>query len=186
MEIRPGLLIASVSGRNAEQLFAHESGGHRWQRVPKTEKRGRVHTSTVTVVVLAEPDSSELTIDRRDLEEKFTRGSGAGGQHRNKTDTAVQLRHKPTGLAVRAEKGRSQTDNRATALRLLRAKLEDAQQRSEADERDRERRNQAGSGQRGDKIRTIALQRDRVVDHRSGKSCSAREYLRGRLRLLVD
>lgn len=158
----------------------------RWQRVPPTEKRGRVHTSTVTVVVLAEPSSSELKIDPRDLEEKFTRGSGSGGQHRNKTDTAVQLRHKPSGLSVRAEKGRSQTDNRATALRLLRAKLVEIQQRSAADERDRERRHQAGSGQRGDKIRTIALQRDQVVDHRTGRSCSAREYLRGRLRLLVS
>lgn len=186
MEIRPGLLIASVSGLGAEQLFAHESGGHRWQRIPRTEKRGRVHTSTVTVVVLAEPSSTELAIDPRDFEEKFTRGSGAGGQHRNKTDTAVQLRHKPSGLAVRAEKGRSQTDNRETALRLLKAKLRDAHQRSAADERHRERRNQAGSGQRGDKVRTIALQRDQVVDHRTGKSCSAREYLRGRLRLLVS
>jgi peptide chain release factor 1 len=185
LEIRPGLLIASVSGRGAEQLFAHESGGHRWQRVPRTEKRGRVHTSTVTVVVLAEPNSTELVIDPRDLEEKFTRGSGKGGQHRNKTDTAVQLRHKPSGLSVRAEKGRSQTDNRETALRLLRAKLIEAQQRSEAEQLYRERRQQAGSGQRGDKVRTIALQRDQVVDHRTGKSCSAREYLRGRLRALL-
>lgn len=179
------MLIASVSGPGATQLFARESGGHRWQRVPPTEKRGRVHTSTVTVVVLAEPSNTELVIDPRDLEEKFTRGSGAGGQHRNKTDTAVQLRHKPSGLSVRAEKGRSQTDNRETALRLLRAKLVAAKQRSEADQRDRERRARAGSGQRGDKIRTIALQRDQVVDHQTGKSCSAREYRRGRLRLLV-
>ncbi|MFV8754548.1 peptide chain release factor-like protein [Nannocystaceae bacterium ST9] len=186
LEIRPGLLIASVSGRGAEQVFARESGGHRWQRVPPNEKRGRVHTSTVTVVVLAEPSEAELEIDPRDLEEKFTRGSGAGGQHRNKTDTAVQLRHKPTGLAVRVENGRSQATNRETALRLLRARLIEAKQRAAAEQRHRERRELAGSGQRGDKVRTIALQRDQVVDHRSGRSCSAREYLRGKLRGLVD
>jgi peptide chain release factor 1 len=121
-------------------VFAHESGGHRWQRVPPTEKRGRVHTSTVTVVVLEEPTSSELTIDPRDLEEKFTRGSGAGGQHRNKTDSAVQLRHKPTGVAVRAENGRSQAANRETALRLLRARLIVAKQQTDAADRHRERR----------------------------------------------
>ncbi len=185
LETRPGFLVASVTGRGAERLFARESGGHRWQRVPPTEKRGRVHTSTVTVVVLPEPTETELSLDPRDLEEKFTRGSGAGGQHRNKTSTAVQLRHKPTGLSVRAENGRSQADNRATALRLLRAKLVEAQQRSATDQRDRERRQQAGSGQRGDKVRTIALQRDRVTDHQTRRSCSAREYMRGKLRLLV-
>lgn len=174
-----------MSGRGAEQVFAHESGGHRWQRVPPNEKRGRVHTSTVTVVVMAEPNSAELEIDPRDLEEKFTRGSGAGGQHRNKTDSAVQLRHKPSGVAVRVENGRSQAMNRETALRLLRARLVEAKQRSEAAERHRERREQAGSGQRGDKVRTIALQRDQVVDHRTGRSCSARAYLRGKLRELM-
>lgn len=172
-------------GRKAEQVFAHESGGHRWQRVPPNEKRGRVHTSTVTVVVLAEPSAGDFELDPRDLEEKFTRGSGAGGQHRNKTDTAVQLRHKPTGVSVRAENGRSQSSNRETALRLLRAKLAEAQRQAQARERERERREKAGSGQRGDKVRTIALQRDQVTDHRSGRSCSAREYLRGKLSLLV-
>lgn len=183
--MRPGFLVASVTGRGAEKLFARESGGHRWQRVPPNEKRGRVHTSTVTVVVLPEPKETEFVIDPRDLEEKFTRGSGAGGQHLNKTSTAVQLRHVPTGVAVRAENGRSQADNRATALRLLRARLVEAQQRAAVDQRDRDRRQQAGSGQRGDKVRTIALQRGQVTDHRTGKSCSAREYQRGKLRLLV-
>lgn len=180
------MLIASVTGRGAEQVFAHEAGGHRWQRVPPTEKRGRVHTSTVTVVVLAEPTTIELVLDPRDLEEKFTRGSGPGGQHRNKTETAVQLRHKPSGLAVRVEKGRSRADNRTMALRVLSARLLAAKQDSEDAQRSRARREQAGSGQRGDKIRTIALQRDQVVDHRSGKSCTAREYLRGHLRALLD
>ncbi len=175
-----------MSGRGAERAFAHESGGHRWQRVPPNEKRGRVHTSTVTVVVMAEPSAGELELDPRDLEEKFTRGSGKGGQHRNKTDSAVQLRHKPSGMAVRVENGRSQATNRETALRLLRARLAAAKQQSEAAERHRLRREQAGSGQRGDKVRTIALQRDQVTDHRTGRSCSAREYLRGRLRSIVD
>jgi peptide chain release factor 1 len=144
-----------------------------------------VHTSTVTVVVLAEPNSGEFEIDPRDLDEKFTRGSGKGGQHRNKTDTAVQLRHKPSGLSVRVENGRSQAANRDTALRLLRARLSEAKQQAQQAERHRERREQAGSGQRGDKIRTIALQRDQVTDHRSGRSCSVRDYMRGKLSSLV-
>ena len=135
---------------------------------------------------LLEPTTIELVLDPRDLEEKFTRGSGPGGQHRNKTETAVQLRHKPSGLAVRVEKGRSRADNRTMALRVLSARLLAAKQDSEDAQRSRARREQAGSGQRGDKIRTIALQRDQVVDHRSGKSCTAREYLRGHLRALLD
>jgi peptide chain release factor 1 len=174
-----------VTGRGAEQVFAHESGGHRWQRIPVTEKRGRVHTSTVTVVVLDEPRAGEFEIDPRDLEEKFTRGSGCGGQHRHKTSSAVQLRHKPTGVCVRCEDGRSQAHNRETALRLLRAKLVEAKRQAEFDARAHERRTQAGSGQRGDKVRTVAVQRDQVTDHRTGRTCSFREYMRGNLRLLI-
>lgn len=173
-------------GRGALDAFRHEPGGHRWQRIPPTEKRGRVHTSTVTVAVLEQPADHEVVIDPRDLEESFTRGSGKGGQHRNKTDTCVVLRHLPTGISVRVDGGRSQHVNRQTAMQLLRTRI-----KGEADERavgarNASRRTQLGSGMRGDKIRTVALQRDTVTDHETGRSMIARDYLRGHLRRLWE
>jgi len=119
VEARPGFAILRIHGCRAKKLFRQESGGHRWQRIPPTERRGRYHTSTVTVAVLSEPTERELHIDQRDLEWKTCRGSGAGGQHRNKTDSAVQLRYKPSGLSVRVESERSQTKNKVSALALL-------------------------------------------------------------------
>lgn len=173
-----------MSGRGAKKAFAHEPGGHRFQRVPPTEKRGRVQTSTVTVAVLDEPTEDELQIDPRDLEESFTRGSGKGGQHRNKTDTCVILKHLPTGLIVRIDGGRSQHINRQTALGVLRARLRAAERERSTAGRNDNRRSQVGSGMRGDKVRTIALQRDSVIDHQTGKTMTAKAYLRGNLREL--
>jgi len=161
--------------------FEHESGGHRWQRVPLTEKRGRVHTSTVTVAVLAEPSEREIRIDPEELDESFTRGSGKGGQHRNKRDTTVVVRHVPTGITVRVDGGRSQHMNRQTSRELLRARLLAAERERASRERNAERRDQVGAGMRGDKVRTIALQRGTVTDHRTGKSMPAQRYLRGHL-----
>lgn len=174
-----------MTGKHARRAFQHEPGGHRWQRVPPTEKRGRVHTSTVTVAVLDAPSGEGLHIDPGDLDESFTRGSGKGGQHRNKTDTCVILVHRPTGVRVRVDGGRSQATNRETALRLLRAKLERAQVRRSQRARNLERASQTGSGMRGDKVRTVAIQRGTVTDHRSGRSMSAKLYLRGQLRRLI-
>ena len=182
IEIRPGFLSFRVTGKKAAKLFAHEGGGHRWQRVPPTEKRGRVQTSTITVAVLEEPKEYELRIDPKDIDESFIRGSGAGGQHRNKTDTAVLLKHKPSGIAVRVDGGRSQHTNRLTALNVLRAKLKARIDAETSSARVRERRQQVGTGLRGDKVRTIAVQRDSVVDHVTGKAISFREFSRGRLR----
>ena len=112
-----------ITGRGAAAAFAREAGGHRWQRVPPNEKRGRVHTSTVTVAVLDEPSEHELRIAPEDLDESFTRGTGPGGQHRNKRETAVVLRHVPTGITVRVDGGRSRHLNRQSALGLLRSRL---------------------------------------------------------------
>lgn len=162
-----------------ERAFAAEPGGHRWQRVPPTEKRGRVHTSTITVAVLREPAESEVRLEERDLEWSTCRGSGAGGQHRNVTDSAVQVKHLPTGLLVRCESERSQHQNRATALALLRARLLAAEQAAADGERAEARRRQVGSGQRGDKVRTIRTQDGIVTDHQTGKKVPFREYVRG-------
>lgn len=173
-----------VTGRGSKEAFRREPGGHRFQRVPPTEKRGRVHTSTITVAVLEVPTESDYPLDPRDLDESFTRGSGAGGQHRNKTDTCVILKHTPTGVTVRVDGGRSQHVNRQTALGLLRARLREAEGEKAIQDRNRRRRDQVGTGMRGDKVRTIALQRDSVTDHQTGKTVSAKEYLRGNLREL--
>ncbi|MFO0684242.1 MAG: peptide chain release factor-like protein [Sandaracinus sp.] len=168
-----------MSGRGAREIFADEGGGHRWQRVPPNDKRGRVQTSTVTVVVLPEPTEVEVVIDPRDLEWSTCRASGDGGQHLQKTESAVQLRHRPSGLAVRCESERSQHQNRATALAVLRARLHARAQEAARAVRDAARRAQAGSGERGDKRRTIRVQADQVVDHVTGRRWTYRDYRRG-------
>jgi peptide chain release factor 1 len=138
-----------------------------------------VHTSTVTVAVLPEPDGSALRIDPRDIEWSTCRGSGAGGQHRNKTESAVQLKHVPTGIVVRCESERSQHQNRATALTTLRARLWQDLQDKARDGRNADRKSQVGSGMRGDKIRTYRTQDDSVTDHRTGKRTSLKDVMRG-------
>lgn len=176
---RPGAATLRVTGRGAERVFANEGGGHRVQRVPPNEKRGRVHTSTITVAVMREPQAHELRLDERDLEWSTCRGSGAGGQHRNVTDSAVQLKHVPSGLMVRCESERSQTQNKQTALSILRARLLQAEQTQAANAANSERRSQVGSGMRGDKRRTIRYQDGQVHDHVLDVRVPLRDYLRG-------
>lgn len=179
MDERPGLIIFKVDGRGADEAFADEAGGHRWQRVPPTEKRGRVHTSTVTVVVLPVPSEVDLAIPPGDLRWSTCRGSGAGGQHRNVTDSACQVTHLPSGTSVRCESERSQHRNRQTALELLRARLLAVQRAERAEARHRERMKQAGSGMRGDKRRTIRVQDGVVTDHVLKRRWRLKDYLRG-------
>lgn len=179
VEERSGFLSFQASGKGAQALFAHEAGGHRWQRIPPTEKRGRVQTSTVTVAVMKEPAPSELHIDERDIEWQTCRGSGAGGQHRNKTETAVQMTHVPTGVRVRVENERSQSMNRETAMRVLRTRVLQQRQAATTKARDEDRRRQVGSGERGDKVRTIRAQDGQVTDHRSGQQIRYKDYIRG-------
>lgn len=181
IDARPGFLRFTASGAAAPRWFAGEAGGHRWQRVPPTEKKGRVHSSTVTVVVLEPASAVDVVLRPEDLEEDFCRGSGSGGQHRNKTSTAVHLRHKPSGHHVRVDGGRSQSINRETALDLLRARLLAERRESERADRCAARKAQAGSGMRGDKIRTIQVQGDTVVDHRRGTRTTYRRFVRGHL-----
>ncbi len=174
---RPGIIVFRVSG--ADELFAGESGGHRWQRVPPNEKHDRVQTSTVTVAVLAEPTAAQVRIDDRDLDWKACRGSGPGGQNRNKTETAIQLTYKPTGLMVRCESERSQKQNLEIAKALLRARIWQAERERIAGARAADRRQQVGSGMRGDKRRTVRCQDGQVNDHVTGRTWRLKEYLRG-------
>lgn len=180
MEERAGLIVFRASGRGARELFADEAGGHRWQRVPPTERRGRVHSSTITIAVLAEPTELELPpIPERELAWSACRASGSGGQHLQKTDSAIQLRHVPTGLVVKAQETRSQHQNRAVALATLRARLLE-RARADGDRvRADARRAQVGSGMRGDKRRTIRVADDSVVDHATGRAWRYRDYVRG-------
>ena len=179
VEARRGLCVLRVIGPGAEALFRDEAGGHRWQRVPPNEKRGRVQTSTITVAVLPEPAAVDVRLAERDLDWSTCYGTGPGGQKRNKTESTVLLTHRPTGLQVRCETSRSQQHNRVAALALLRARLWALEAARVAEARAAERRGQVGSGMRGDKRRTIRAQDGSVVDHLTGRRWELRGYLRG-------
>ena len=179
MQSRAGFALLRVTGRGVNVLFADEVGGHRWQRVPPTEKRGRVQSSTITVAVLDEEVATTVEIPETDLEWTTCRSPGKGGQHVQKTDSAVQVTHLPTGIQVRSHDGRSQFHNKQDALDKLREKLLDAARTARSSARAAERRGQVGSGMRGDKRRTIRAQDDSVVDHLTGRSWRLRDYERG-------
>lgn len=176
---RSGIVVFSVSGKNAKHVFKNEPGGHRWQRIPPTEKRGRVHTSTITVAVLDPKKDNKININPKDIEIKVTRGSGAGGQHRNKVETAVVVKYIPTGLTVRCENSRSQETNKENALSLLRDRLQEIESKNVYQERKSERKEQVGTGMRGDKVRTIQVRNDIVTNHITGKKTTYKKYQRG-------
>lgn len=162
------LISIFVKGHDVYRYLKFESGAHRVQRVPKTETQGRVHTSTATVLVLPEAEETDIEIDPNDLQIDTHRSSGAGGQHVNKTDSAVRIVHKPTGISVNCQDGRSQHDNRATAMRLIRARVMEEYQRIEAEKTGAVRRSKIGTGDRSEKIRTYNYPQNRVTDHRIG------------------
>lgn len=165
---RPGLVQFAATGPTARLTFEHEGGGHRWQRVPPTEKRGRVQTSTVTVAVMDLDAVVGIALDPRDVDIATARGSGPGGQKRNTTESCVIATHRPTGTQVRIDNERSQHQNRALALKALAARLY-AEARTEASAlKNDDRRKQVGTGQRGDKVRTYRVQDNQVTDHSTG------------------
>lgn len=180
-------VIARIDGKGAYSRLKFESGVHRVQRVPITESGGRIHTSTVTVAVLPEVDEVEVEIRPEDLKIETMRASGHGGQHVNKTESAVRITHIPTGIVVSCQNERSQHQNKATALKILRAKLYDLAMREQMEKIQKERKAQVGTGERSEKIRTYNFPQNRVTDHRIGLTVyNLPEVLDGDLDEFID
>ncbi len=180
-------IVFLVKGKGAYSRLKYESGVHRVQRVPETEASGRIHTSTATVAVLPEMEAVEVHIDPKDLRIETFRASGAGGQHVNRTDSAVRITHLPTGLVVSCQDARSQHQNREKALQILRARLYAMEQERRQRELGERRRLQVGTGERSEKIRTYNFPQNRVTDHRIGLTLyRLQDVLDGDLDEIID
>jgi peptide chain release factor 1 len=161
-------VVVAIEGKKVYSRLKYESGVHRVQRVPTTETGGRIHTSTATVAVLAEPDDVEVEVDEKDLKVDTYRASGPGGQHVNKTDSAIRITHMPTGIVVQCQDERSQHKNRAHAMRMLKVKLYEIEEQKRKSEIADTRKSQVGTGERSEKIRTYNFKDGRITDHRIG------------------
>ena len=181
-------IIIKMMGESVYGQMKYESGGHRVQRVPETESQGRVHTSAVTVVVMPEiPESEAIEINKADLKVDTFRASGAGGQHVNKTDSAIRLTHIPTGVVVECQDQRSQHKNRAQAMSMLQARLQAAEDEKRRSEEESSRRNLVASGDRSERIRTYNYPQGRMSDHRINLTLyRLNEVIEGNLNLVLE
>jgi peptide chain release factor 1 len=173
--------VFAIKGDGAYSVYKHEGGTHRVQRVPDTESQGRIHTSTATVAVMPEAEDVELELNENDLKIDVFRSSGPGGQSVNTTDSAVRITHLPTGIAVAMQDERSQLQNRDKAMRVLRARLFEAERERQQSEQAAVRKAQVGTGGRAEKIRTYNFPQDRVTDHRVGLNARLEDVLAGDL-----
>lgn len=176
-----------VSGTDVYSKLKFESGVHRVQRVPATESKGRVHTSTITVAVLPEQDEIEININPQDLRIDTYRASGAGGQHVNRTESAIRITHLPTGIVVASQEAKSQIENRDISMKMLRAKMWEMMQKQQHDEQANARKNQVGTGERSEKIRTYNYPQNRVTDHRINLTLNKLDQIMmGNLEEIID
>ena len=176
-----------ITGKGAYSRFKFESGVHRVQRVPDTESSGRIHTSTATVAVLPEVEDVEIEINPADVRMEVFRASGAGGQHVNKTSSAVRLIHEPTGIVAECQTERSQFQNKDNAMKILRTKIYEIEKEKQDSEITNERKSQVGSGDRSEKIRTYNYPQGRITDHRIGMSIYQMEnFLNGNIDEMID
>lgn len=177
----PGKCIIKFCGCDVIKFFEKEAGNHQFQRIPPTEKKGRVQTSLISIAVLPVAKKSNLKIEDKDLIIKTARGSGPGGQHRNKTDSAVLITHSPSGITAYADM-KSQHQSRKQAMEVLISRLEQIEKDKARDERVKRREKQVGKGKsRGSKKRTVSEKRKTVVDHQFNKSISYKEYVKGNI-----
>ncbi len=180
-------LSLEIKGKDVYRLLRYETGVHRVQRVPATEKNGRIHTSTASIAILPIRKKVTIEINPADLDMEYSRSGGAGGQNVNKVETAVRLIHKPTGIDVRSTSERSQLANREKALAILTAKLQQLKEEEEAKKYAGDRKNQIGTGDRSEKIRTYNFPQDRVTDHRIRQNFSNIEgIMAGKLEKIID
>ncbi len=179
-------LVLGVSGDAVYRTLRHESGGHRVQRVPDTETKGRIHTSAATVAVLPEPEDIEVSLSPDDYRKDLFCASGPGGQHVNKTASAVRLTHHATGIVVQCQDEKSQHKNLAKALRVLKTRLYEHERQIEHEKRSSERKGLVGSGDRSQRIRTYNFPQNRVTDHRINESFTLDQVMGGRLGLVID
>ncbi len=180
-------VIATIEGKDVYSRLKYESGVHRVQRIPTTETGGRIHTSTATVAVLPEPEEVEIHIDEKDLKIDTFRASGPGGQHVNKTDSAIRITHIPTGIVVQCQDERSQHKNRYHAMRMLKAKLYELEEKKRFEELSSTRKSLIGTAERSEKIRTYNFPQGRVTDHRIGITLyNLESILEGELDELIE